>query len=241
MEALEVLEMPGSAMSVPPVPAQRANPARLALDYIVLDERLQSRQLKPSVVKAYREAMRRGEELPPVRVVRDPNGDHYLVNGHHTVAANRQRVGIDDIAVEIVDGTFDDALWLSWGANRNHGLQRIRKDTRRAIQAAVQHPRWSLESDRAIAHYIGCDHKTVGAIRRKCAAGEFPTHRSRPSERQILQAYRLLAKVQPEQAHQFSAAELITVRAGYESLHRLLYGATSGELDEIQGVCLPCS
>jgi hypothetical protein len=148
---------------------------------------------------------------------------------------------MDSIAVEIVDGTFDDALWLSWGANRNHGLQRTHKDIRRAIQAAVQHPRWSQESDRTIAKHIGRDHKTVGPIRRKCTGGEFPTDRSRPSKRQILQACRLLAKVQPEQAHQFSPAELITVRSGYESLHRLLCGATECQLDEAQGVRLPRS
>jgi hypothetical protein len=241
MNVSDASEMPSSAMSVPSLPARRANPAHLALDYIMLDDRLQSRLLRPGVVKAYHEILRRGEELPPVRVVRDLNGNHYLVDGHHTVAANRQRVGMDSIAVEIVDGTFDDALWLSWGANRNHGLQRTQKDTRRAIQAAVQHPRWSLQSDRAIAQHIGCDHKTVGAIRRKCAPGEFPTDRSRPSKRQLLQACRLLAQAQPTQAHQFGAAELATMTAGYESLQRLLCRTTNGELDETQGGCLPRS
>jgi len=201
----------------------------------MLDDRLQSRQLKPGVVKDYLGVLRRGEELPPVQVVRDVNDDHYLVDGYHRVAATRQRVGIEDIAVEIVDGTFDDALWLSWGANRNHGLRRTQKDKRRAIRAAVQHPRWKLESDRAIAQHIGCDHKTVGAMRRECTAGEFPTDKTAPgsrpsagpSKRKILQACRLLAMVQPEQARQFSPAELATVRAGYEPLHRLLFGAST--------------
>jgi hypothetical protein len=220
---------------VPPLLVERAKPTRLALDSLTLDDRLQSRQLKLGVVKDYLEVLRRGEELPPVRVVRDVNDDHFLVDGHHTVAATRQRVGIEDIAVEIVDGTFEDALWLSWGANRNHGLRRTQKDKRRSIRAAVQHPRWKLQSDRAIAQHIGCDHKTVGAMRRECAGGEFPTDKtapgarppSRPSKREILRACRLLAKVQPEQARQLSPAELATVRAGYEPLHRLLFGANT--------------
>jgi hypothetical protein len=186
-------------------------------------------------VKDYLGVLRRGEELPPVRVVRDINNVYYLVDGRHRVAATRQLLGIEDIAVEIVDGTFEDALWLSWGANRNHGLRRTQKDKRRAIRAAVQHPRWKLQSDRAIAQHIGCDHKTVGAMRRECTGGEFPTDKTDPgsrlppgpSKREFLQACRLLAQVHPEQARHLSPAELATVRAGYEPLHRLLFGAST--------------
>src|SRR5580700_6514868 len=133
------------------LPNPTANPVRLALDHVTLDARLQSRQLQPDVVKDYLGALRRGEELPPIRVLRDVNDNYYLVDGHHRIAATRQMFGIEDIAVEIVYGTFEDALWLSWGANRSHGLRRTQKDLARAIQAAVEHPRWSLESGRAIA------------------------------------------------------------------------------------------
>jgi hypothetical protein len=219
----------------PPVQGGRGEPARLALDSITLDSRLQSRELKSAVVKDYFGVLRRGEGLPPVRVVRDLNGDYYLVDGHHTVAATQKRLGIEDITVEIVDGTFEDALWLSWGAYRNHGLRRTQKDKGRTILAAVQHPRWSRESDRAIAQHIGCDHKTVGAMRRESAAGEFPTEQTAPGsrppagpfKRTILQACRLLAKIEPEQSRQFNPAELATVRAGYEPLHRLLFSAST--------------
>ena len=218
-----------------PVLAERVKPARLALDHITLDFRLQSRRLRPGVVKDYVGVLRRGEELPPVLVVRDATDAYYLVDGFHRVAATRQQLGIEDIVVEIVDGTFADALWLSWGANRNHGLSRTQKDKRRAIQAAIEHPRWGRESDRAIAHHIGCDHKTVGAMRRECAAGEFPTRTltqgspppSGPPKNKILKACQLLAKVRREQAPQFSREELATVRAGYEPLHRILFGAST--------------
>ena len=226
----------------PPVLTERAKPTHLALDYLTLDDRLQSRELKPGVVKDYLGVLRRGGELPPVLVVRNSNGDYHLVDGHHRVAATRQLLGREEIAVEIVDGTFADALWLSWGANRSHGLRRTQKNKRRAIRAAVQHPRWRRKSDRAIALHIGCDHKTVGAMRRECAAGEFPTGKTAqgsrplagPSQRAILQACRLLAQVQPEQARQFSPAELATVRAGYEPTHRLLFGASTLRLGELR-------
>ena len=213
-------------------PPEGARRDRLALDHILLDDRLQSRSLRPGVVKDYLEVLRRGEELPPLRVVHDVNDDYYLVDGHHRVAATRQLIGIEDIAVKIIDGNFDDALWLAWGANRSHGLRRDRMDKRRAIQAAIQHPRWSRESDRAIARQIGCDHKTVATMRRECAGGEFPTKdirhgahsQSGPSKRQILGACQLLSKVQPDQLQQFTPADRAIVTVGYESTHRLLFG-----------------
>jgi hypothetical protein len=224
-------------ISMPPVGTERAKPARLPLDHITLDGRLQSRPLKACVVKAYFEALRRGEELPAVLVVYDATvvDKYYLVDGHHRYAATSQLSGIEYIGVKIVDGTFADAQWLSWGANRSHGLRCSQQDKRRAIQAAVEHPRWKQESDRAIAQHIGCDHKTVGVMRRNRGGGEFPTLDKaapgrcpslKPSKRKILQACRLLSKVRPEHARrQFNNSELATVRAGYEPLHRLLFGA----------------
>jgi hypothetical protein len=217
---------------------KRARLGRLALDHILLDDRLQSRELKPGVIKKYLGALRRGEELPPVRVVRDVDDHYYLVDGHYRIAATRQMLGVEDIAVEIVDGTFSDALWLSWGANRCHGLRRTRKDKRRAIQAAINHPRWSLESDRAIARHIGCDHKTVASVRRGPAGGEFPTHwlsLSGPSKSEILRACQLLSRVQPEQARQFDRADIAKLRAGYEPLHRLLFGFSTLQLEKPLG------
>jgi hypothetical protein len=214
----------------PPVRTEREKPTRLALDYITIDDRLQSRKLNPGVVKDYVGVLRRGDELPPVVVVRDDHDVYRLVDGHHRFAAH-EKLGLEVIAVAIVDGTLDVALWMSWAANRGHGLRRTRQNMRRAILAAVLHPRWSLESDREIARHIGCDHKTVGAMRNECAGGEFPTDATAeespsrlPSKNEILNACRLLARTKPEQARAFSASELRTVRAGYEPMHRLLLG-----------------
>jgi hypothetical protein len=221
----------------------RAKPTRLALDHIALDPRLQSRKLKSGVVRDYAAAERRGEDLPAARVVHDRDDNLWLVDGFHRFAAKESQ-GSEDLPVEIIDGTFDDALWLSWGANRNHGLRLTPNDRRRAILAAVQHPRWSLESDRTIAQHIGCDHKTVGKMRRACFGGEFPTHHpapasgcpAGPSKARILKACRLLAKVRPEQAREFNQTDLVTVRAGYKPLHRLLFGASTLGAHRPQGV-----
>lgn len=209
--------------------SQRVTASRLALDYITIDPRLQSRELKPAVVTDYSKAMRRGEVFPPVRLVRHDRDTYYLVDGHHRVAATRQLGGVVVISAEIVNGTFNDALWHSWGANRGHGLRRTREDKHRAIRAALNHPNWSKKSNREIARHIGCDHKTVIAIRH-ILAGEFPKSRAKagrsarsgPSEGTILQASTLLASIHPSELYQFDSTELVVVRNAYEALHQLL-------------------
>lgn len=203
---------------------QEAQSGRLALDYLTLNPQLQARELKPSVVKNYLAAMRRGEEFPPVTVVRDGNDRYYVVDGHHRVEARRQLVGIHDIAINIIPGTFTDALWHSWGVNRDHGLPRTQEAKRKAIRSALRHPRWGKESDRAIAKHIGCDHKTVGAMRRLNPSGEFPTpatevkEETAPSKKAILNASLLLARVQSGQESDFAPDELAIVKKGHEAV-----------------------
>ena len=202
----------------------------LALDYITQDPRLQSRPLKPDRVKAYAAAMRRGEVFPPVQVVCDRNGNYYLVDGYHRVAATRQLNGIDVIEAEIIEGTLEDALWLCWAANRNHGLARTQKEKRAIVRAALLHPEWSKKSDREIGRHVGCDHKTVAAIRRFVAGGEIPKPGFKARGRAphwsprktVLGACWMLAEVPPEQRYRFDDMDLPLIKSGLETLQRLL-------------------
>jgi hypothetical protein len=201
----------------------------LALDHLTLDSRLQSRKLHSSIVKEYSAVLRRGGTLPPVRVVRDSNDAYYLVDGHHREAACRQLNGLDQIEAEVIDGTFDDALWHSWGANRDHGLRRTQKETRQIVRAVLQHPKWRKKSNRAIARHVGCDHKTVAAIR--CSlSGEIPKRRARATpgadsesgKREVLEACRLLAEAHLDRNCQFDQNELAVISNGCAALQRLL-------------------
>jgi ParB-like nuclease domain len=207
---------------------QEPQTQRLALHHLTLKPELQARELKPSVVNKYLDAMQRGEEFPPITVVWDGKDHYYLVDGHHRLAATQQLVGIDDIAIKMIPGSFADALWHSWGVNRHHGLPRTQKAKRNAIRAALRHPKWSKQSDRAIAKHIGCDHKTVGSMRRLIPGGEFPTpgtsvaSDNAPSKKAILSASLLLARVQSDQKSDFEPDELAIVRNGYEAVNRLL-------------------
>jgi hypothetical protein len=207
---------------------------RLALEHITENERLQGRNLKRAVVVRYAEALRRGERMPPVTLVRDSDDNYYLVDGYHRLAATRELNGVDMIDAEIVDGTFDDALWHAWGANLGHGLPRTREQRRAILEAVLQHPQCRKKSDREIAKHVGCDHKTVGAGRRKLARvrGEFPTSRRKlgSSKKQILKACQILASADPEQFIQFEPAEYAILRASYEALAQLLALADSSKM-----------
>jgi hypothetical protein len=201
-------------------------PSLLALDHLTLDSRLQCRDLKPSVVDDYAKAMRRGEAFPPVSVVWDGEENYYLVDGHHRVAATRKLSGVDSIAVQMIRGNFSLALWLSWGANRGHGLPRTREAKRRAVRAALGHPDWSGRSDRAIAKHVGCDHKTVAALHRILKHGEFPkdasTEKPNPVKKQVLQACGLLAGVQAMKLPSFDQDEMVEIKDACDYLGRLL-------------------
>ena len=170
---------------------------------------------------------------------RHEHGDTKGQRGGHAVLGVpfTQRVSpsapIDLIEAEIIEGTFADALWQSWGANRSHGLRRTQREKRRIIRAALQHPQWCGKSDRAIARQVGCDHKTVGAIRSILRAGEIPTCRTQTTVRArkwfpknaVPRACRLLTEIQPQQVCRFDETELAVAIGGYEALRSLLIGA----------------
>jgi len=175
--------------------------------------------------------MRRGEVFPPVQVVRDRNGNYDLVDGYHRVAATRQLNRIDVIEAEIIDGTFEDALWQSWAANRSHGLPRTQKEKRAIVRAVLLHAEWSKKSDREIGRHVGCDHKTVAAVRRFIAGGEIPKPGSKARRRvphwsprkAVLEACWLLVEVPLEQRYRFDEMDLPLIKSGRETLQRLLF------------------
>lgn len=110
-------------------------------------------QLDPDTVHSYAEDMRGGAQFPPVIVYYD-GAAHWLVDGFHRVAAARL-CGLAEIAAEVVQGSLDDAQWHSYGVNATHGLRRTNADKRRAVEAALRHPRGQGGSNREIATHCG--------------------------------------------------------------------------------------
>lgn len=121
-------------------------------------------ELNPNRVAYFRELNESNELIDPVQAVFDGQR-YYLWDGFHrhrgAVEANAE-----NILVQFVKGTQEDAEWLACGANKEHdrgGLYRTNADKRRAIKKAL---RLKPEmSNRAIAEHCGVHDVTVGKVR----------------------------------------------------------------------------
>lgn len=149
-------------------------PEQIAITKIRRDGGTQSRAtLNIQIIDEYAAAMRRDEEFPPIKLIY--TGEAYiLVDGFHRVEA-AIKAKLDTISADVEPGTLEDAQWASYAANPAHGLPRSSDDKRRAIAAALKHPKGGEKSDREIASHIRVDHKTVGAVRKQLIErGEIP-------------------------------------------------------------------
>jgi hypothetical protein len=117
--------------------------AKLKIDKLTADPRLQHRQdakdfpgcANPELAAEYAEAIKAGAKFPPVKAVHDKEARAYwLFDGFHTVAAS-DKAGKPQVEAEVVEGTFDDALRLSWGSNSTHGARRNGADMANVLRS----------------------------------------------------------------------------------------------------------
>lgn len=131
-----------------------------------MDGALQPREsLDQAVVIEYAEAMEAGDAFPPVMVFYD-GAVFWLADGWHRVSAARSVRGKTSIAAEIREGTRQDALLYSVGANAAHGLRRSNADKRKAVERVLADPEWATWSDREIARVCSVGHPLVAKIRK---------------------------------------------------------------------------
>lgn len=130
-------------------------------DKITRDPRLQPREvIDSSRVEEYREAMERGDILPPVVVFYD--GQHHWLGDGFTRTLAAIKAEQDGIDAWVVAGTFRDAWLYSRGANAAHGLPRSRADLYRAIDSVLLDDACRAWSNDRIAELVkGTDHKVV--------------------------------------------------------------------------------
>ncbi len=121
---------------------------------LIRDQRLQSRAngTDDALVSEYAEAMKAGDEFPPVKAVRDIHrrGQFYLYDGFHTVAA-AERAGKTQIRVTVKRGGFERAVELAAGANARHGQRRAKADQEHAVRMLLAQPTWARRSTSWIA------------------------------------------------------------------------------------------
>lgn len=132
---------------------------------IIADPRTQPRvQMDMFVIDEYAEAMRNGANFPPIVVFH--NGDdegYYLADGFHRYHAAK-RAHITTLEADVQHGGLDEAIWHSYGVNKEHGLRRTNEDKRRAVEAALKHPLANKYSNRQIADHIGVSPEYISRV-----------------------------------------------------------------------------
>lgn len=107
-------------------------------------------------------------DLPPVRVFIDHNGELWLVDGFHRLAAHKQ-AGKQELDAIVESGERVEAQWEALAANTKHGLRITNEDKERAVRIALKIK--PEASNRQIAKQCGCTHPLVAKIRKKVEEG----------------------------------------------------------------------
>lgn len=137
-----------------------AETRNLELKQLTLTEECHQRTtFDVNTVQHYAALLASGTKLPPLRVVSD-GSTSWLWDGFHTYHALKS-AGIKQYPCEITKGDFRHAVWLSCGANRQHGLVRTSDDIRKQIDTLLRDPEFGTKSVREIAKHLDVSHMTV--------------------------------------------------------------------------------
>lgn len=135
----------------------------VAIDAIVIDQRLMVRDLHSETVEAYRARWAEGDELPPVHVVQI-EGALMLVDGRHRLEA-RRRAGLKDVTARVTKGDLDDARMAACTANASNGLPLTRAQKHHVVRDLLENEKARDLSDREIARRTGTSHPFVRNVR----------------------------------------------------------------------------
>lgn len=136
----------------------------MKIDEIRIDGGTQPREsINKDTVIQYVEDIQNGATFPPVVVFYD-GANYWLADGFHRLAAHKA-AKLDEIYVDVQQGTRRDAILHSVGANALHGLRRTNADKRRAVIALLNDDEWSRWSDREIARRCAVSKTFVSNMR----------------------------------------------------------------------------
>lgn len=131
-----------------------APPMRLPLSEIRPDETVQPRvELDRETVSDYADAVRRGDEFPPVVVFKDTDGVNWLADGFHRFHAHVEAQA-EYIAVDIKEGTYRDARFYAIRANAKNARRYTNADKRKIALTLLSDPEMRRLTNAAIAEDI---------------------------------------------------------------------------------------
>jgi len=144
------------------------NTRAIRLDLISLEEGTQQRPLDEDVVSRYLSLMADGTKCSPVEAVSD-GVNFWLWDGFHRCECAYRR-GDKTIAAYVAKGTLRDAIWLSFSANRDHGLPRQRGVAQKIVEQILTDKAWAKKSLSAIARHVGVTQGYVSQIKGNLSA-----------------------------------------------------------------------
>jgi len=151
---------------------------------MILDPKCQTRPggLDEEHVLVLCDAIREGQELPPLRAVRNDDGAFHMYDGWHRLEAY-QREGVEEFQVSATQGDADLGRLLACGANIPHGLKLSREQIKQQVMLGIERGR--DRSDRELATLLGVSHPTIAKYRREmqetAISGAEPTSAPDPS------------------------------------------------------------
>jgi hypothetical protein len=137
---------------------------QIALKQIRVDQRAQPRtHLDTELVLEYADAMRSGDQFPPLVVFRE-GAAYWLADGFHRHPAALM-AEMREYPCTVKDGGLREAILYSCGANAEHGRRRSIEDKQRAVKALLADAEWRKWSDREIARLCKVSAPFVSKLR----------------------------------------------------------------------------
>lgn len=148
-------------------------------DLEALDTDLQIRcENDPDQIDNIKEAIEKGERLPPIVLFQEHNEKFHIADGWHRYYAHREKK-TKTIEAYVHEGTKEDALKYALGANANHGLRRTNQDKRNAVLIALKSHNAIFKTDKiknvAVAELCKVAESFVRKIRKEQSATVKPS------------------------------------------------------------------
>ena len=140
----------------------------IPISKIKLDAGTQQRPIDPDVLAEYVALMKDGTKFPPINLMFD--GEHYYItDGFHRVETLRT-LKKKDVQANVAKGTQTEAIWMSYAANKSHGLPRQKGVVKRIIESILCNPEWSKRPQTDIAKHVGVTRGYVSQIKSSLSA-----------------------------------------------------------------------
>jgi hypothetical protein len=153
----------------------------IPIDKIRIDGGTQQRPLDQDALAEYTHRVVDGSKPPAVEVVFDGK-KYWMWDGFHRYHAH-VAAGQKCIAVNVRKGTQREAVWLSFSANKSHGVRRQKGVVREIIEAILADPEWQKRKDTEIAAHVGVTRSYVNEIKTGRYSQKLETQRAHTSLR----------------------------------------------------------